>query len=91
MYQTDAAADSKVKIAGYFPGDTYPPITYPVEAVDRQLEARMTAHDGVLGLTHLESRAGALCVPRIDLASGRRSGSGSAPRMYCWPCSGQQA
>jgi molybdate transport system substrate-binding protein len=29
VYQTDAAADPKVKIAGFFPEDTYPPIVYP--------------------------------------------------------------
>jgi molybdate transport system substrate-binding protein len=30
VYQTDAAADPGVKIAGAFPADTYPPIIYPV-------------------------------------------------------------
>lgn len=29
VYQTDAAADQGVKIAGVFPADTYPPIIYP--------------------------------------------------------------
>jgi molybdate transport system substrate-binding protein len=29
VYQTDAAADQGVKIAGIFPPDTYPPIIYP--------------------------------------------------------------
>jgi molybdate transport system substrate-binding protein len=29
VYQTDAAADKGVKIAGVFPSDTYPPIIYP--------------------------------------------------------------
>jgi molybdate transport system substrate-binding protein len=29
VYQTDAAADKGVKIAGVFPADTYPPIIYP--------------------------------------------------------------
>ena len=33
VYQTDAAADTKVKIVGLFPEDTYPPITYPMAAV----------------------------------------------------------
>lgn len=33
VYQTDAAADPKVKIAGFFPEDTLPPITYPVAAL----------------------------------------------------------
>jgi len=33
VYQTDAAADTGVKIIGVFPGDTHPPITYPVAAV----------------------------------------------------------
>jgi molybdate transport system substrate-binding protein len=33
VYQTDAAADSKVKILGMFPEDTHPPITYPVAVV----------------------------------------------------------
>jgi molybdate transport system substrate-binding protein len=30
VYQTDAAADPKVKIIGTFPEDTHPPIVYPV-------------------------------------------------------------
>ncbi len=30
VYQTDAAADKGVKIAGVFPPDTYPPIIYPI-------------------------------------------------------------
>jgi molybdate transport system substrate-binding protein len=30
VYQTDAAADSNVKIVGTFPEDTHPPIVYPV-------------------------------------------------------------
>jgi molybdate transport system substrate-binding protein len=30
VYQTDAAADSNVKIIGTFPEDTHPPIIYPV-------------------------------------------------------------
>ena len=29
VYQTDAAADKGVKVAGVFPADTYPPIIYP--------------------------------------------------------------
>jgi len=29
VYTTDAAADPRVKIAGVFPDDTHPPITYP--------------------------------------------------------------
>jgi molybdate transport system substrate-binding protein len=30
VYQTDAAAEPGVRIAGYFPPDTYPPIIYPI-------------------------------------------------------------
>ena len=30
VYQTDAAADPGVKVVGYFPPDTYPPIIYPI-------------------------------------------------------------
>ena len=30
VYQTDAAADSQVKIIGTFPEDTHPPIIYPI-------------------------------------------------------------
>lgn len=33
VYQTDAAADKGVKIAGIFPRDTYPPIIYPAAIV----------------------------------------------------------
>jgi len=30
VYQTDAAADSGVKVIGTFPADSHPPILYPV-------------------------------------------------------------
>jgi molybdate transport system substrate-binding protein len=30
VYQTDAASDSNVKIIGTFPGDTHPPLIYPI-------------------------------------------------------------
>ncbi len=33
VYRTDAAADPKVKVVGFFPEDSHPPITYPVAAV----------------------------------------------------------
>ena len=33
VYQTDAAADSGVMIAGVFPADSHPPIIYPVAAL----------------------------------------------------------
>jgi molybdate transport system substrate-binding protein len=33
VYQTDAAADPKVKIVGCFPEDSHPPIVYPVAAL----------------------------------------------------------
>ena len=52
VYQTDAAADTKVKIVGAFPEDTYPPITYPVAAV-----ATSTNPTGPAYLTYLRSGA----------------------------------
>ena len=33
VYQTDAAADPKVKVVGFFPEDTHPPIVYPIAAI----------------------------------------------------------
>jgi len=33
VYQTDAAADANVRIAGVFPEDTHPPIIYPIARV----------------------------------------------------------
>ena len=33
VYQTDAGADPKVKIVGFFPEDTHPPIVYPLAAL----------------------------------------------------------
>jgi molybdate transport system substrate-binding protein len=33
VYQTDAAADPKVKTVGFFPEDSHPPIVYPMAAV----------------------------------------------------------
>jgi molybdate transport system substrate-binding protein len=32
VYETDAKVEPKVKIAGVFPDDSYPPVTYPVAA-----------------------------------------------------------
>ena len=33
VYQTDAAAEPNVRIVGYFPADSYPPIVYPVAII----------------------------------------------------------
>jgi len=33
VYQTDAATDPKVKVVGFFPEDTHPPIVYPIAAI----------------------------------------------------------
>lgn len=33
VYQTDAAADSRVMVAGVFPADSHPPIVYPIAAL----------------------------------------------------------
>ena len=30
VYETDAAADKSVKVVGFFPQDSHPPIVYPV-------------------------------------------------------------
>jgi len=30
VYQTDALAEKRVRVVGVFPGDTHPPITYPI-------------------------------------------------------------
>jgi molybdate transport system substrate-binding protein len=36
VYATDAAASSKVKVAGVFPADSHPPIVYPAALVKGQ-------------------------------------------------------
>jgi molybdate transport system substrate-binding protein len=33
VYETDAKIEPKVKIVGYFPNGSYPPVTYPVAAI----------------------------------------------------------
>jgi molybdate transport system substrate-binding protein len=48
VYQTDAAADVKVRIVGVFPEDSYPPITYPVAAVTTSSHEATTAYLGYL-------------------------------------------
>lgn len=53
VYQTDAAADPKVKIVGFFPEDAHPPITYPMAAT-----AASTAPTTVAYLQFLRSPAG---------------------------------
>ena len=43
VYQTDAAADPNVKIAGVFPAEHHPPIIYPVALTTKvvQIEAQL--------------------------------------------------
>jgi molybdate transport system substrate-binding protein len=50
VYQTDAAADSNVKVVGFFPADTHPPIIYPIA-----LTADSTNSDAAAFLAYLES------------------------------------
>jgi molybdate transport system substrate-binding protein len=51
VYQTDAAADLKVRIAGTFPENTHPPIIYPVA-----LTKQSTNADAQAFLNDLRSR-----------------------------------
>jgi molybdate transport system substrate-binding protein len=44
VYQTDAAVDPKVKIVGFFPENTHPPITYPIAAVAAATGPTTTAY-----------------------------------------------
>jgi molybdate transport system substrate-binding protein len=50
VYQTDAAADKGVRVAGTFPPDTYPPIIYPIA-----LTAQTKNADAAKFLTFLRS------------------------------------
>jgi molybdate transport system substrate-binding protein len=50
VYQTDAAAEPSVKIAGIFPEDSHPPIIYPVAIL-----ASSTNPDAAAFLAYLES------------------------------------
>jgi molybdate transport system substrate-binding protein len=50
VYQTDAAADSNVKIIGTFPEDTHPPIIYPIA-----ITASATHPDAAAFLAYLKS------------------------------------
>ena len=52
VYQTDAAADKGVKVAGVFPADTYPPIIYPAA-----LTASSKSPDAAKFLAYLHSDA----------------------------------
>ena len=52
VYQTDAAADPRVKIVGFFGEDTHPPITYPMAAL-----AASTAPTTIAYLQFLRSPA----------------------------------
>jgi molybdate transport system substrate-binding protein len=54
VYQTDAAAEPGVKIVGYFPADSYPPIIYPAALV-----AQSTSKDAAKLLAYLHSPASA--------------------------------
>ena len=50
VYQTDAAADPKVKIIGTFPENTHPPIIYPIA-----LTASATSPDAAAFLAYIRS------------------------------------
>ena len=52
VYQTDAAADRRVKIVGYFPDSTYPPIIYPLAVT-----ASSTSLDTAAYVAFLQSAA----------------------------------
>lgn len=52
VYQTDAAADSKVRIVGSFPENTHPPIVYPIA-----LLASSTNPEAVAFAAYLQSAA----------------------------------
>jgi molybdate transport system substrate-binding protein len=52
VYQTDAAADPKVRIIGTFPEDTHPPIVYPIAIVATSINPAAAAY-----LAHLKSAA----------------------------------
>ena len=72
VYQTDAAADLKVKIVGTFPDNTYPPIIYPVA-----LTKTSTNADAQAFLNYLRSPAPARTFERqgftVLLPGGQRS------------------
>jgi molybdate transport system substrate-binding protein len=52
VYETDAKAESRVKVIGVFPDDTHPPITYPIALTTRanadatKFAAFVTSADG---------------------------------------------
>jgi molybdate transport system substrate-binding protein len=50
VYQTDAAADTNVKVIGLFPEDTHPPIIYPIA-----ITANATAGDAATFLAYIKS------------------------------------
>jgi molybdate transport system substrate-binding protein len=50
VYQTDAAAEPKVKVVGFFPEETHPPIIYPIA-----LTAESNNPDAAAFLAYLES------------------------------------
>jgi len=50
VYQTDAAAEPRVKVVGFFPEDTHPPIIYPVA-----LTTESSNPDAAAFLAYLES------------------------------------
>jgi len=52
VYQTDAAAEPRVKIVGTFPEDTHPPIVYPIS-----LTKESTSADAAAFLNYLRSPA----------------------------------
>lgn len=72
VYQTDAAADPSVRIAGIFPQDSHPPIIYPV-AVTKDA----TNPDAAAFLAFMRSAAARAAFERQGFSILKGAGSGS--------------
>ena len=70
VYQTDAAADKKVKIVGTFPEDSHPPIIYPVaqtaESKDAETPAFLKCLQSAKAKALFEAQGFAVLVPPVS-------------------------
>ncbi|MDQ6433278.1 molybdate ABC transporter substrate-binding protein [Mesorhizobium sp. LHD-90] len=70
VYQTDAAADKKVKIVGTFPEDSHPPIVYPVaqtaESKDAETPAFLKCLQSAKARALFEEQGFAVLVPPVS-------------------------
>jgi molybdate transport system substrate-binding protein len=83
VYQTDAAADKRVRIVGAFPDATHPPIVYPLAVVASSISKDVTPY-----LQYLRSSAAAPAFEKQGFVVLSQSSPTTLKFVKAWPTSG---